>query len=78
MKLIVLLSVLVSFSRCSSERNALLSARDDLIHLPRSNRLLKAAQVESQIGKRDIAQALRCDHELHYVDGKYLQWQMQV
>ncbi len=69
-----LLLALVSFSHCSSfpfAENHRFSAHDGLVHSPVHNRQLKAARVESQIGKRDISQAFRRDHELHYVDGKY-------
>lgn len=55
------------------------TARDDnsrsphaeFVHTKKATRQLRAAQVETQIGKRSIGQALRCDHELHYVDGKH-------
>ncbi|KAL8949018.1 MAG: hypothetical protein Q9222_004841 [Ikaeria aurantiellina] len=47
--------------------------RDSLKGTKRSNRVLRAARVEAEFGKRDIGQALRCEHKLHYVDdfGKF-------
>lgn len=75
MSLTVFLSALISFGHCSSvpiRKDHRRSAHDGLVHSPKYHRELKAARAESQIGKRDIGQGLGCDHELHYVDGKYL------
>ncbi|KAL9000637.1 MAG: hypothetical protein Q9169_000673 [Polycauliona sp. 2 TL-2023] len=60
--LIVFLSTLLSFGQCSPsplQEYHRGFAQDDLIHSPAVNRQLKAARAESQIGKREISQALR-------------------
>lgn len=71
----VLLSAvaLFSLSHCNLlaiREDDLLSTHAEVVHTRRSARQLRAAQVESRIGKRSVEQALQCDHELHYVDGK--------
>lgn len=73
-RLTVFLLISVSISPHSSFSHSvdgLLSVRNGVVHSKRYDRQLKAARVESKLGKRSIVQALRCDHELHYVDGEY-------
>ncbi|KAL8683512.1 MAG: hypothetical protein Q9186_000552 [Xanthomendoza sp. 1 TL-2023] len=74
-RLVIFLLGFVFFSCClsfSGGGSDLPSVHDGAGLSKRANRQLIAAQVESNIGKRSIDQALRCDHELHYVDGEYL------
>ena len=74
MTVTVVLSALLSFAHCSSfptHDYPRRSAPNGLVHSPKPHRQLKAVRAESQIAKRDIGQALRCEHELHYVDGKH-------
>ncbi|KAL8705514.1 MAG: hypothetical protein Q9201_001389 [Fulgogasparrea decipioides] len=71
MRLFVSILVLACLSCCSSissRGNEILSTHNDLPLTKRANRQLRAAQVESHIGKRSTDQALRRNHELHYVD----------
>lgn len=58
-------------SAFSISDDSLFSTHEEIVNSKRNIRHLKAAQAESTIGRRSIHQALRCDHELHYVDGIY-------
>ena len=71
----ICLLALISFACCSSlspRREHILPRSDGLPPLKRFNRSLKAARLELHLGKRDITQALSCDHQLHFVEGKEL------
>lgn len=70
--LFLCVATLFSFSHCNpfTVHNDPLSPLAESVYAKKTTRQLRAAQLETQIGKRSVEQALRCDHELHYVDGK--------
>ena len=75
MNVLILVLAFVSISCCSSfpfNSEDLPVEHGERTHLKRSVRHLRAAQLASSIGKRSIGQSLRCDHQLHYVDGNII------
>ncbi|KAL8833849.1 MAG: hypothetical protein Q9170_004071, partial [Blastenia crenularia] len=77
-KLLLSVFVLVSFSYCSflsTPGDGILSVHDDLVYAKRSVRQLRAAQIESHIGKRSIDQALRYSFDF---DDKHTAAQVHV